>query len=153
MVYATHEAAQWMDCGGAAERERHSDLSKYCFNYVVVENRAWSRGLGWQARFPSSFPSLPVCLCCLHLFVLLCFRLTVSTLYLVSDMHLTQTWSYTCWSQSWGRLILFIRMREVCWLFHSVQFMYSYKTRIVSEFSRGILLPSDRDEFPYLLLS
>lgn len=51
-VYATHEMLQrvnelwWGQRERQRERERHTDLSKYCFNYVVVENRAWSRGLG-----------------------------------------------------------------------------------------------------------
>lgn len=64
-VYSTCEMLQWMRRGEATEREgereAHTDLSKYCFNYVVVENRAWSRGLGWQAHFSPLFLSFFAC--------------------------------------------------------------------------------------------
>lgn len=51
-VYATHEMSQSLNELWWGQREAHTHLSKYCFNYVVVENRAWSRGLGLQAASP-----------------------------------------------------------------------------------------------------
>lgn len=69
----------WMNCG------------KYCFNYVVVENRAWSRGLGWQAHFFSPIPPsfiAPFLLVCHHLPL-------VSDV--VSEMDWTFHMSVLCW--------------------------------------------------------
>lgn len=61
-VYATHEMSQSLNELWWGQREAHTHLSKYCFNYVVVENRAWSRGLGLQAALP---PSRSLRLACL----------------------------------------------------------------------------------------
>lgn len=49
-IYHTWDVTERLNepCGG--------ELSKYCFNYVVDENRAWSRGRRWQAAAPP--PSL-----------------------------------------------------------------------------------------------